>query len=151
MIFLFHANKTLFHKKCFALGNVLKLTVFETRKWLIPSMPITLAPPGAFVNFLFFSESCKFATLQTRNRGPWKFVSLQINVVVVVVKLLLLLFLKTSAQIEESLLLQVDAYRFSRVSWELNESLKITTTKKTKYKCSVEANKQKQMGCLREF
>lgn len=63
----------------------MKLTVFETRKWLIPGMPITLAPPEAFVNFLFFSESCKFATLQTRNRGPRKFVSLQINVVVVVV------------------------------------------------------------------
>lgn len=59
--------------------------------------------------------------------------------------------LKTSIQIEESLLLQVDAYRFSRLSLELNESLKITMAKNTKYKCSVEVNKQKQMGCLREF
>lgn len=59
--------------------------------------------------------------------------------------------LKTSIQIEESLLLQVDAYRFSRLSLELNESLKITMAKNTKCKCSVEANKQKQMGCLREF
>ena len=87
-------------KKCFALCNVLKLRVFETRKWPIPSMPKPFPSPRQrhllffffFLSFFFFSESCKFATLLTRNRGPWKFVSLQINVVVVVV--VVVVFLK---------------------------------------------------------
>ena len=35
MVFYFHANKTHFHKKGFALCLVLKVRVFGTRKWLI--------------------------------------------------------------------------------------------------------------------
>ena len=33
MIFHFHANKTHFHKKGCALGLILKVRVFGTRKW----------------------------------------------------------------------------------------------------------------------
>ena len=39
MIFNYHANKTHFHNKGFALSLVLKVRFFGTRKW-----PITLAP-----------------------------------------------------------------------------------------------------------
>ena len=35
MIFHSHANKTHFHKKGCALGLILKVRVFETRKWPI--------------------------------------------------------------------------------------------------------------------
>ena len=35
MVFYFHANKTHFHKKGFALCLVLKVRVFGTRKWLL--------------------------------------------------------------------------------------------------------------------
>ena len=35
MTFHSHANKTHFHKKAYALGLVLKVRVFGTRKWLI--------------------------------------------------------------------------------------------------------------------
>ena len=35
MIFYYHANKTHFHKKGFALGLVLRVRVFGTRKWSI--------------------------------------------------------------------------------------------------------------------
>lgn len=116
---------------------------FETESFLKLGMAyskyaqtLPLAKPEAFLifsflSFFFFLESCKFATVLKRNRGPWKFVSLQIPVnVVVVVVVVVVIFLKTSIQIEDSLLLQVDPYRFSRLSWELNESPKITMTKK---------------------
>ena len=35
MIFYYHANKTHFHKKGFALGFILRVRVFGTRKWPI--------------------------------------------------------------------------------------------------------------------
>ena len=35
MIFYYYANKTHFHKKGFALGLVLRVRVFGTRKWPI--------------------------------------------------------------------------------------------------------------------
>ena len=34
-LLLYHANKTHFHKKGFALGHVLRVRVFGTRKWPI--------------------------------------------------------------------------------------------------------------------
>ena len=42
MIFHSHANKTHFHKKGWAFGLILKVKVFETRKWPI-------APPQSFL------------------------------------------------------------------------------------------------------
>ena len=61
-------------------------------------------------------------------------------------------FKKTSVPIEESPRLQVDAYRFSRLSREVNESLKITMTKKRSTNAVWrQILKQTQMGCLREF
>ena len=35
IIFYYHANKTHFHKKGFALGLILRVRVFGTRKWHI--------------------------------------------------------------------------------------------------------------------
>ena len=32
-VFYYHANKTYFHNKGFAFGLVLRVRVFETRKW----------------------------------------------------------------------------------------------------------------------
>ena len=41
MIFYYHANKTHFHKKGFALGLVLRVRVFGTRKWPIPAIDLS--------------------------------------------------------------------------------------------------------------
>ena len=43
MIFYYHANKTHFHKKGFALGLILRVRVFGTQKWPIDYM---------YINFL---------------------------------------------------------------------------------------------------
>ena len=50
MIFHSHANKTHFHKKGCALGLILKVRVFGTRKWPV-------VPPGA-VAVHALHESC---------------------------------------------------------------------------------------------
>ena len=49
MIFHSRANKTHFHKKACALGLILKLRVFETRKWPIAFLPISLMSPSSLL------------------------------------------------------------------------------------------------------
>ena len=49
MIFHSHANKTHFHKKGCALGLILKVRVFGTRKWPIAFLPISLMSPSSLI------------------------------------------------------------------------------------------------------
>ena len=48
MIFHSHANKTHFHKKCCALGLILKIRDFGTRKW--PTGVQFVSPPVTMLN-----------------------------------------------------------------------------------------------------
>ena len=48
MIFHFHENKTLFHKKDCSLGLILKVRVFGTQKW--PIAHATVAEPVYWVH-----------------------------------------------------------------------------------------------------
>ena len=49
MIFHSHANKTHFYKKACALGLILKVRVFGTRKWPIAFLPISLMSPSSLL------------------------------------------------------------------------------------------------------
>ena len=49
MTFHSHANKTHFHKKACALGLILKVRVFGTRKWPIAFLPISLMSPSSLL------------------------------------------------------------------------------------------------------
>ena len=49
MIFNYHANKTHFHNKGFALSLVLKVRFFGTRKW-----PIYIKEPRSMTSLTFF-------------------------------------------------------------------------------------------------
>ena len=64
MIFYYHTNKTHFHKKGFALGLVLRVRVFLTRKWpisdfvsrvCIVSFPFVNCGSATIPTFLFIS------------------------------------------------------------------------------------------------
>ena len=49
IIFHSHANKTHFHEKACALGLILKVRVFGTRKWPIAFLPISLTSPSSLL------------------------------------------------------------------------------------------------------
>ena len=80
MIFYYHANKTHLHKKGFALGLVLRVRVFGTRKWPICCWLLSLIlgfPPGSQ-----FSSLHKITIFQISIRSD---VTLETSTVVVVV------------------------------------------------------------------
>ena len=49
MIFHSHANQTHFHKKACALGLILKVRLFGTRKWPITFLPFSLTSPSSLL------------------------------------------------------------------------------------------------------
>ena len=49
IIFHSHANKTHFHEKACALGLILKVRVFGTRKWPIAFLPFSLTSPSSLL------------------------------------------------------------------------------------------------------
>ena len=62
MFFLYyHANKTNFHKKGFALGLVLRVRVFGTRKWPINFGEMRVPEGGG--GRLIFTDTCTVAVL----------------------------------------------------------------------------------------
>ena len=60
MNFYYHANKTHFHKKGFALGVVLRVRVFGTRKWPIH---FRFYPSMSF--WLFLPKPCAHAVVES--------------------------------------------------------------------------------------
>ena len=49
MIFHSHVNQTHFHKKACALGLILKVRLFGTRKWPITCLPFSLTSPSSLL------------------------------------------------------------------------------------------------------
>ena len=70
IIFYYHANKTHFHKKGFALGLVLRVRVFVTRKRPITNMILHTH----IADLKYIENNIKYIENNTWTRGDLKFI-----------------------------------------------------------------------------